>query len=105
MCRLSVGSLLLAVALLSAASTWGDAPAGSGKTKITLTTREWSPSGGYQPLPGVMIRVLRAGGSVTREKSDKDGKVTLEVPSGEPVTLILHMSRDYVPEIQNLAAE
>ncbi len=112
--RLSLGLLLVAAAALVPVSPGAEeGPAKAGKTTIKVTVRTWSPKGGYKALPRVKVLVGRGGARLRppAEKgkpagwvSDARGEVTVEVTNGEPVTLVFHMSQDYVPVIHKLAA-
>lgn len=106
-------SLLLAAAWLAlfTAGTAATAEPPPKTTVIEIATQEWAPGPNeatYAPLGKVSVRVNRGGDPIAPKylwDTDADkGTVRIEVVNGQPVTLIIAMSRDFAPEILNLTA-
>lgn len=75
--------------------------------EISGLTHQWQ-SGKYIALPKVKVVVSRNGSFVKSTQSDLnstgDAEYKLRVASGEPIHVVFHLSKDYVPEMQSLSA-
>lgn len=68
-------------------------------------TLSWDGKAQYSPLPNVVVTVTRNGNQVGQDTSmGTDARFTTSVRSGGPIDLIFHLSDEYVPVVQGVAA-
>lgn len=76
---------------------------------VSGMTQQWRGGNDYSPLSGVKVVVTRNRSLVTTASSEQnaDGYAvySVQVGSGEPIQVVFHLSKEYVPEIQSLSAQ
>jgi hypothetical protein len=111
--RATFTQVFFLVVLAFAALPSSSQGAGPGKTEIDITTYEYTAKNEYSLKGGVEIRIgrgkkkdwLKTCKTGAEAGKANNGKVVIEVASGEPISLLFYMSEDFVPEIQYLSAK
>lgn len=72
---------------------------------VTLegTTQEWQGGDKYVELPRVQVVVTRNGRLVDSTASARDGSYKMTMRQGEPIHVVYHLSKQYLPEMQSLS--
>lgn len=75
---------------------------------VSGLTHQWQGGAQYAPLPDVKVVVSRGGSIVKTATSDlnADGEAEygMVIGSGEPIQVVFHLSKQYLPEMQSLSA-
>lgn len=66
-------------------------------------TQEWKGGAHYTKLPNVQVVVTRSGRLVDSTISDISGDYKIAMRQGEPIHVVYHLSKQYLPEMQSLS--